>query len=144
MRRLSASADFRDDRGVEGDTPKDRPACILVVEDDPSLREAMQIILSDAGFSVISAGRSAEVQAKLEQFRVDLVISDHRLTDGTSSDVMKTIRSVAPETPAVMMSAQLDYEQKEAARSEGFAACLLKPVDADRLEQVMRKVLAAR
>lgn len=83
---------------------------ILLVEDDMNLRRALEMSLSHLGHVVLCASKAADVKPMLEGFRVDLIISDHRLPDGTSDEVMATIRDVAPNVPAIVMSGYLDSE----------------------------------
>ncbi len=49
---------------------------ILVVDDDPDLREAMQVILDAAGYKVVLAASAAEAMEKLASGRIDLILLD--------------------------------------------------------------------
>ena len=102
---------------------------ILLVEDDPTLRRAMEMTFAHLGHVVVSATKAGDVAKLLEANAVDLVISDHRLPDGTSAEVMKTVKALAPSVPAIVMSGHLDSEAKQAAKDQGFAACITKPID---------------
>ena len=117
------------------------PLSILLVEDDPHLRRSLELSLSHLGHVVLCASRAAEVRPMLQGFQVDLVISDHRLPDGTSAEVMKTIRDIAPRVPAIVMSGYMDAEMKDSARSTGYAASVSKPIDTGLLQRAACKAL---
>lgn len=57
---------------------------VLVVDDDPDLREAAQIILSNAGYEVSQASSAGEAMAKLEEKPVDLVLLDVMMESDTA------------------------------------------------------------
>ena len=59
------------------------PKKILVVDDEPSVTESLSLILSDAGFEVLTAQSFAESITILRQVPVDLVITDLRLADAS-------------------------------------------------------------
>jgi DNA-binding NtrC family response regulator len=126
---------------VEPRVPTTKPLSILLVEDDAHLRRAMELALAQHGHVVLSASRASQVPGMLLGFQVDLVISDHRLPDGTSSEVMNAIRELAPQVPAMVISGYMDDETTDAMRAEGFRACLSKPIDTGRLQRAACKAL---
>ncbi|MDX8401485.1 MAG: response regulator [Mariprofundaceae bacterium] len=70
--------------------------CILILDDEPMLRELYQDVLGIA-HEVLGAGTVGEAIRILERQPVDAVISDHRLPDGSSDDVLAWLREHRPE-----------------------------------------------
>jgi len=70
---------------------------ILVVDDEPSVTGSMEMILSEAGFEVSTANSFAAATASLKQSRVDLVITDLRLSDASGIDLTKIGRASCRE-----------------------------------------------
>src|SRR5687768_1918229 len=98
----------------------DRPLDILLVEDDPVACRALELALGHMGHLVMSARSAADAVALLDVFKIDLVISDHRLPDGTSDDVLKAVRSRAPGVPTIATSGLPDARVKEQMIAAGF------------------------
>ena len=81
-------------RGVRR-MPKKR---ILVVDDEPSMRELLAIMLKKEGFEVVTAESRAMAAAVLAQGPVDLVITDVRLPDGDGIEILRHVKAASPET----------------------------------------------
>ena len=78
---------------------------------------------------------------------MDLIISDIGLPDGSGTDLLGRIIAAAggadalPRPPAVALSGYGTEQDVRNSRAAGFAEHLTKPVDLDRLEQVVRQLL---
>ena len=81
------------------------PKKILVVDDEPSVTGSMEMILGDAGFEVLAAHSFSSAVDVLKQTRVDLVITDLRMSDGSGIDVITHIKSNTPEIEVILMTA---------------------------------------
>jgi DNA-binding response OmpR family regulator len=82
-------------------------AILLLIEDDPILRDVLEVALVDAGFTTITASDGtkglAELDADATRFRA--VITDIRLGNGVDGwDVSRHARELVPEMPIVYMS----------------------------------------
>ncbi|HJQ84228.1 MAG TPA: response regulator transcription factor [Candidatus Binatia bacterium] len=119
---------------MAADAPTDR---ILLVEDDPDLREAMTELLESEGYEVDTA---AEGQAAFEQMRSsppDLILLDLMLPvmDGFEFRVRQMQEPRLAAIPVIVFSGGGDLEQK--AASLHAAACFAKPIDVARLLEVI-------
>ena len=118
---------------------------ILVVEDDPEVRDALTFLLMEEGYSVTAA---ADGQEALDQLRGPsrpwLVLLDLMMPvmDGFEFRVRQLQDPELAETPVVVFSGGGDLERKTA--SFGAAACLSKPVEADTLIGVIERLAATR
>ena len=99
---------------------------ILVVEDDPNLREAVCDTLELAGQAVVSAPGGEAALALLETQAVALVVSDVRMMPMDGIALLKAIRSRFPHLPVVLMTAYADVDRAVEAMRCGACDFLLK------------------
>jgi two-component system response regulator PilR (NtrC family) len=118
--------------------PKKR---ILVVDDEPSMRELLAIMLKKEGFDVVTAEGRAMAAAVLGQGPVDLVVTDVRLPDGDGIEILRHVKSASPETVVIVMTAFGTAETAVAALKLGAHDYILKPFDVDELKIVVRNAL---
>ena len=102
---------------------------ILVVEDDPNLREAVCDTLELAGQAVISAGSGEEALELLAKQAVALVVSDVRMMPMDGITLLKEIRERLPHLPVVLMTAFADVDRAVEAMRAGACDFLLKPFE---------------
>jgi two-component system response regulator FlrC len=102
---------------------------ILVVEDDPHLREAVCDTLELAGQAVISAPGGEEALKMLDTQAVALVVSDVRMMPMDGITLLKEIRVRLPHLPVVLMTAFADVDRAVEAMRAGACDFLLKPFE---------------
>ena len=78
---------------------------ILLIDDDESLRRVTEYNLSEAGFSVITAGSGQAGLQKYGAANPDLVITDVKLGDMDGLEVLSAIKKDSPETPVIVITA---------------------------------------
>jgi DNA-binding response OmpR family regulator len=115
---------------------------ILIIEDEPSVADALQIILEDGGYrvSIASTGQDGIEQARRGQF--SLMITDVGLTDMTGFDVISAIGQHKPGTPFIIITSSNSEEVITAARSLGTAGVLLKPFPPSEILHLIRITLS--
>jgi two-component system response regulator FlrC len=116
---------------------------ILVAEDNAALAEALCATLRVAGFEVVHAidGRRAiEMAATCDPI---LVLSDVQMQPLDGYALLGHLVRNSPATPVVLMTAFADVSRAVQAMREGAADYLVKPFDAERLLQVVRRCLPA-
>jgi DNA-binding NtrC family response regulator len=114
---------------------------ILVVDDDSSITEALNLILTEAGYKVLTAQNVAESTAILSQTPLDLVITDLCLPDGTGIDVITRVKSETPETEVILMTAHGSLDVTIEAIKRGAYYYLEKPYALDRLYTLVNRAL---
>jgi len=102
---------------------------ILVVEDDPNLREAVCDTLELAGQTAVSASGGEAALVLLEAQAVALVVSDVRMMPMDGIALLKEIRSRFPHLPVVLMTAYADVDRAVEAMRCGACDFLLKPFE---------------
>jgi PAS domain S-box-containing protein len=116
-----------DDRSTDALSERSNGERILLVEDDPQLREATRRLLVDAGYDVRTAGDGGEALATIEnlEYRVALVISDVVMPSLTGIELAQFLRRKAPELPVVLMTG---YNSNPPVDGDDRVT-LFKPVD---------------
>ncbi len=102
---------------------------VLVVEDNPNLREAVCDTLELAGQAVVSAPGGEEALRLLDGQPVSLVVSDVRMMPMDGITLLKEIRSRHAHLPVVLMTAYADVDRAVEAMRSGACDFLLKPFE---------------
>jgi two-component system response regulator PilR (NtrC family) len=116
-------------------------ARILVVDDERSMQEFLEIFLRRQGYDVTTAGDVDSALVALGADDYDLVISDLQMPGKTGLDLLREMREIAPETLAVMITAYATTETAIAAMKEGAYDYVLKPFQVDEIRLVLEKAL---
>jgi two-component system response regulator PilR (NtrC family) len=117
------------------------PKRILVVDDEPSMRELLTIMLRKEGYEPLTAASRAEAARVLERSAVDLLITDLKLPDGDGIEILRHVKAGAPETAVVVMTAFGSTQTAVAAMKLGAHDYLVKPFDVEELKIVVRNAL---
>ncbi len=112
---------------------------ILVVDDDPSLRDAISLILESAGHHVVLAASGPEALTELERQRFNLVISDLRMDPMDGLELLARIRAVNPQLPVLLMTAFGDVDKAVSAMRGGACEFLMKPFESSVLLENVRR-----
>lgn len=102
---------------------------ILVVEDDPSLREAIGDTLELAGRAYVAVDGGEAALAALETQAFSIVVSDVRMMPMDGITLLKEIRGRLPHLPVVLMTAYAEVEKAVDAMRSGACDFLLKPFE---------------
>lgn len=113
---------------------------VLLVEDHKATIEVLRRLLTHAGHHVTSAMTVASARQAAESARFDIVISDLGLPDGTGFQLMEELRDIHSLRGIALSGYGMDEDLKR-ARSSGFAAHLIKPIDFDQLRQAIIEVV---
>ena len=111
---------------------------ILVVDDDPDLRSVLQERLTHRGYRVETAENGHDALTKLDRADFDGVPLDYLMPGITGLTVLQHIRQHRPLLPVVMMTGQTGSRVAVQARTAGARACLSKPLNQGKLEQVVQ------
>ena len=118
-------------------------ASILTVDDSPSIRVALKIALTNAGYSVAEAANGAEGIEKARASAFDLIITDLNMPVMDGLTMIEEMRRMPDQmgVPIVFLTTESDAAMKERAKAAGATGWLTKPFDPDQLVRVAKKVL---
>jgi DNA-binding NtrC family response regulator len=102
---------------------------VLVVDDEPALREVLSLRIADWGYDVRTAGDVAEAERELDRQAPDLILCDVVLPGGSGLDLLKRIKRHDEKMPVVMITAHADVDRAVEAMKSGAADFLTKPLD---------------
>jgi len=120
------------------------PARLLVVEDEPLVRDLLARWLHDEGYSCTTASSAAVAWAHLQAHPVDLATLDITMPGGSGLDLLDQIRHAWPDTAVIMLTAEGDMAKAIRALTAGAYGYLIKPVERQELLIQVRNALAQR
>ena len=116
---------------------------ILIVDDEPSMREMLRIVLRRDGYDVTVAANGTQAIDILKRERVDLLLSDIRMPDLSGVDVLRTAKDVNRDLIAFMMTAFASTDTAVEAMRLGAADYFTKPFSMDEMRLKVRQHLEA-
>lgn len=114
---------------------------ILIVDDEPGIREMLEILLSREGYRIVSAASGTEA---LEIFRKEtfpVVLTDIRMRPMDGLALLKAVKNLQPQTEVIMISAYASPETAVEAMNEGAYDFFPKPFDNQELKAVIQNAL---
>lgn len=117
---------------------------ILVVDDEKSMREFLEIMLTKEGYGVSLAASGEEAFEILEQEKFDLVVTDIRMRDIDGIAVLRKAKELSPETMVVMISAFASAETAVDAMKEGAYDYIPKPFKVREFKKIVIDALQSK
>lgn len=114
---------------------------ILVVDDEPDIRELLEITLARMGNLTQSAPDLGQARELLKQHAFDLCLTDMRLPDGNGIDLVRDINQHYPNLPVAMITAHGNMESAIEALKAGAFDFVSKPVDLQILRNLVNSAL---
>ena len=108
---------------------------ILVVDDDPSLRNLLAQTLEGAGFQAFTAEDGREARMQIEEHRIDLVITDLAMPGEEGMELIRALKKEQPDVKIVAMSGAFGTDVLRAARALGAHISLVKPLSKETILQ---------
>lgn len=118
-------------------------AKILVIDDDVSIAETLELYLTEEGYDVTTAHTGTEGLNKFIQHTPDVVILDIRLPDIDGFTVLEDLREENENVKVIMITAHHDMDSTIRAMKEGAFDYIHKPVNVDELEIAIKKAVKA-
>ncbi len=115
---------------------------ILIVDDEPIVRESIRDWLKDAGYKVATAETGEEALALVGKQDFSVIIMDVRLPGKTGVTVLKEVKALKPGIKSIIITAYPSAEMVTEARKLGVVDYLIKPIAPDDLERLVRETLA--
>ena len=121
---------------------KARDARVLVVDDEPDIRELLEFTLVKMGLDVVAVGAIAEAKDCLKRDTFDLCLTDMRLPDGDGLELVRHISHLDAELPVAVIAAFGSAENAVAALKAGAFDYVSKPVALEQLRALVRAALS--
>lgn len=114
---------------------------ILVVDDEPGMREFLEIMLQKDGYNVETAPDGSEAIDKIEEKLFDLAIVDIQMPVLNGIEVLKKFNEKSPDTTVIMITAYASHETAIEAMKLGAYDYITKPFKIDEIKLVIKKAL---
>jgi len=114
---------------------------ILVVDDELSMREFLEILLAKEGYYVRCASNGEEACSILDRKKFDLVITDIRMDAVDGLGVLRKTKEINSETPVIIISAFATAETAVEAMKDGAYDYIPKPFEVDEFKKIIRDAL---
>ncbi len=116
---------------------------ILVIDDDSSIRESLELYLTEEGYQVDTASTGTDGLNEFVRIDPDVVILDIRLPDIDGFTVLEDLLEDDENVKVIMITAHHDMETTIRAMKEGAFDYIHKPINVDELDIAIRKALNA-
>jgi len=123
---------------------EDKIPHILVVDDELSMRELLEVLLAKEGYKVTCAENGQDAISIIKKSVFDLLLCDIRLGDITGIDVLKALRKENQDTVVIMISAYASTEAAVEAMNEGAYDFVPKPFNNEELIKTIKNALSLR
>ncbi len=117
---------------------------ILVIDDDDSIRETLQLYLTEIGYEVIVANNGEAGIQMLGKHKPDLILSDLKMAGLTGIDVLKKAKELDVKNQVVLMTAFEDMQSTITAMQLGAYDYIEKPLELSRFNSVVKRALESR
>jgi DNA-binding response OmpR family regulator len=118
---------------------------LLIVEDDPAIRNNLAEMLHLEGFSVLATGSGSDAQRVVQSHPVDLLICDVRLPDLNGLHLLSNLRQnpLTANLPVIMVSGASQRSDIQQALALGADQYIVKPFQLDDLLNAVQRLLVA-
>ena len=117
---------------------------VLIIDDEPSVADALRLILEENGYEAVAVGTATEGIAELHKRRFDVAITDFRLPDHSGLDFVERIKREHSLCPAVILITAYRTPQLVAeAIGLGVAEVLPKPFSPSAVLSAIKSAVAS-
>ena len=119
---------------------------ILLADDEMSMRELLSLLLEAEGYETIvsSSGKDALEKFRVERGRIDLVIQDLKMPGMDGIDLLRLLKSEAPDVPVIVITAFSSWDSAVEAMRLGAYDYIRKPFDTDTIRSVVKRAIERR
>jgi len=121
--------------------PRGELARVLVVDDEPDIRELIDLTLSRMGLAAECVGSVGDAKRALASERFQLCLTDMRLPDGDGLEIVRCVAEMHAQTPVAVITAFGSAENAVAALKAGAFDYLAKPVGLEQLRALVKSAL---
>ncbi len=119
-------------------------AHILVVDDESSIRELLEMLLSSEGYSVSVAASGEEALQKAKEAPFDLVLQDLKMPGMGGIELLRNLRQETPDLPVIIVTAFSTWDDAVEAMRLGAYNYIRKPFDTETIRRIVRGAIEQR
>jgi FixJ family two-component response regulator len=117
---------------------------IVVIDDDPSVREAVENLIASRDFRVASYGSAEQFLASGEVESITCVVTDIQMPGMSGIQLRQYLQAIHCAAPVILMTAYFDETTRREAMDCGAAAYLVKPFSSAVLITEIERALSSR
>lgn len=117
--------------------------CVMLVEDDNGLREALYDTLQLGGYKVVVCDCAESAISRINEVRVDLIVSDIQMTGMSGIQLLKVVKNKFPNLPVILMTAYAQIDDAVTAMQSGATDYIAKPFEPDVLLNLIARYAPA-
>jgi DNA-binding NtrC family response regulator len=122
----------------------ERPT-VLCIDDDPPVLAAIRRLLRHEPYEVLTTGDPRQVMALVAERKVHLIVADQRMPAMPGTELLKQVRTVSPDTAAIILTGHADLSDIAGAMNDGAVDRLIrKPWDDGSFRTMVRELLERR
>lgn len=114
---------------------------VLIVDDEPDIRELLELTLGRMDLETRAAANVKEAKQLLKEFEFDLCLTDMRLPDGNGIDLVRFMQETHADLPVAVITAYGNMETAVEALKAGAFDFVSKPLDINDLRNIVRSAL---
>jgi DNA-binding NtrC family response regulator len=115
---------------------------VLVVDDEPALREVLSLRIDTWGYRVVTAGDALEAERLLGEVEPDIVLSDVRMPQVSGLELLRRLKGRDAARPVILMTAHGSIDTAVEAMKQGAQDFLTKPLDYTKLHVLLETTAA--
>lgn len=115
---------------------------ILIIDDEPDIRELLELTLSRMGYHTMSAATLTEARQLLSKTQFSLCLTDMKLPDGSGLDLIKQLQQRPDELPVAVITAYGSVDLATDSLKAGAFDFISKPIDLERLRALVKNAVS--
>src|SRR5437899_2338332 len=111
---------------------------VLIVDDEPAIREVLEMILQEWGYEVRLASDGAEAKDLVETYDPGIVISDVVMPQLSGLDLLRCLKAGNPNRPVILITAHASVDLAVESMKQGAQDFITKPMDYPKLRAILK------
>lgn len=111
---------------------------ILIVDDEETIRDSLQYVLSEEGYTCLAVSSGLEAEQIMQKQKTDLIILDYQSPKFSRIQMIERLRNLNPDVLILVITSYSDSEMAYKSLYAGADNILLKPVDFDELTTLLK------
>lgn len=111
---------------------------ILIIDDEETIRESLQYVLSEEGYTCLAVSNGLEAEQIMQKEKTDLIILDYQSPKFNRIQMIEKLRNLNPDVLILVITSYSDSEMAYKSLYAGADNILLKPVDFDELTTLLK------